>query len=195
MQHTNTSSKRSRSTIGLFYRDLGARRGALKGTRTGRTSRDFSLPARCRTDRILFRFLCDLPTADAEKIRSERLGEKPVTTVAALGQGNARRGRHPPSLVRAPTRSARTRLARRDNATRHTSTCLVHFSTTCHSCHFRTSSRSPLGPRLKLRTSDEQSVSHGELRKCRMVRMAHPGPALLIAPCIHNMFNRAFYSN
>ena len=113
MQHTNTSSKRSRSTIGLFYRDLGARRGALKGTRTGRTSRDFSQPARCRTDRILFRFLCDLPTADAEKIRSERLGEKPVTTVAALGQGNARCGSvaQPALTTKSPSPSRRRNSA------------------------------------------------------------------------------------
>jgi hypothetical protein len=56
---------------------------------------------------------------------------------------------------------------------------------TSHSCHFRTSSRSPLGPRLKLSTSDEQSVSHpvgscenAEWRSC---------------PALHAMFNRAFY--
>ena len=45
------------------------------------------IPLFLRTDRILFRGTVD---DDAKKIRSERLGRKPVTTVAALGQGNAR---------------------------------------------------------------------------------------------------------
>ena len=46
------------------------------------------IPLFLRTDRILFRGTVD---DDAKKIRSEHLGEKSVTTVAALGQGNARR--------------------------------------------------------------------------------------------------------
>ena len=45
------------------------------------------IPLFLRTDRILFRGTVD---DDAKKIRSEQLGEKPETTVAALGQGNAR---------------------------------------------------------------------------------------------------------
>ena len=45
------------------------------------------IPLFLRTDRILFRGTVD---DDAKKIRSEHLGKKSVTTVAALGQGNAR---------------------------------------------------------------------------------------------------------
>ena len=45
------------------------------------------IPLFLRTDRILFRGTVD---DDAKKIRSERLIQKPETTVAALGQGNAR---------------------------------------------------------------------------------------------------------
>ena len=45
------------------------------------------IPLILRTDRILFRGTVD---DDAKKIRSERLIKKPETTVAALGQGNAR---------------------------------------------------------------------------------------------------------
>ena len=45
------------------------------------------IPLFLRTDRILFRGTVD---DDAKKIRSERLIQKPVTTAAALGQGNAR---------------------------------------------------------------------------------------------------------